>query len=561
MAATNGSNTNAGMFSNCCVAKLSNVEYWGIDCLAFGAVNDCQTAMTELLTEMNYAPKALDWLALGGAQQFVQGTLMTDCPTLSCNTITSDFYVNSYTLEFTDQPICPVAESVSPGVECYVGPWQVTLNVNNPLTDCQDGSFDMNFCKNRKTMDGRPFVRCCTFAYINSQGLGKCNFTGLASGTCQSYVGLLQSALDVSAYTAISSPLVLNECTQDGCNDPTDAEIGCPSVVDYNPPQSAGIVSTAPPELQSVGSVPDDGPPWAVMGIVASGILLLMALAGLYYYNSLEKPEPLFHTAGAKVIAEDVFIEPSQDHVLGKMLHDAPNHGVVHPRPHALREILNEQRGVRLPQALRMPPQMVAAEAAVASYADYLNKEAEARGVDLRNAATADSLDMGVSPEVALALEAVAGMVGPHAAAQMTSMRGQLPGQPLDHPQPSPAGVLALCDDQDGGDAFAIEQATQQNAIMQQQIGVANAETELREQQDIVMHALVPRGPNTDDEAVTPWGVAPLILTDKELPALGQPALDGPSAPPEVIVAKRPPAAAKRQRFGYAQGGLPQSVT
>merc|ERR1719188_2273949 len=119
--------------------------------------------------------------------------------------------MNPFTNMLTKEYICPVQESISPGISCYVGPWEVT-KVTDPKTECQNGNFDKNFCTDRKSPNGRPFSRCCTFTYINSVGVGECRFAGLTEGSCELYVALLQEQLKASSYTKIESAMVHYEC-------------------------------------------------------------------------------------------------------------------------------------------------------------------------------------------------------------------------------------------------------------------------------------------------------------------------------------------------------------
>lgn len=91
--------------------------------------------------------------------------------------------------------------------------------VNSERKSCyslKDGRFEWNFCKNRKSLDGRPFAVaelqngriseafgivslydlmvsgfqmhcaevCCSFLFLNPQGQAECRFMGAAQGTC-----------------------------------------------------------------------------------------------------------------------------------------------------------------------------------------------------------------------------------------------------------------------------------------------------------------------------------------------------------------------------------------
>lgn len=80
--------------------------------------------------------------------------------------ITEEFILNPFTGYFTDQRVCPVQESTDRGYECFEGPFEQT-GVTDVLTQCQDGRFEWNFCKNRKSYDGRPFAVCCSFLFLN----------------------------------------------------------------------------------------------------------------------------------------------------------------------------------------------------------------------------------------------------------------------------------------------------------------------------------------------------------------------------------------------------------
>merc|ERR1719329_1050463 len=103
--------------------------------------------------------------------------------------------------------------------------------IQDPRFECQDGGYEWNFCVNRKTFDGRPFQRCCAFAYLNAQSQSECRFVGLPGGTCDDYLEILRYELSASSFTAISNTLTLNDCEGDRCNDPWDIDLGCPEMV------------------------------------------------------------------------------------------------------------------------------------------------------------------------------------------------------------------------------------------------------------------------------------------------------------------------------------------
>lgn len=147
-----------------------------------------------------------------------------------------------------------------------------------------------------------------------------------------------------------SKTALLNDCDEDRCNDPRDPELGCPSMIIERPPQTRnaeGKSNTVPPleELMAGGTThQEDGPPWGIIMLGVGVILLVCLFLALLKCMVKEEVSPLYCSDKAKQVAGDTFVEPEQDHVIGSQLGDCKEHGVVKPRPFALKAALNEDK-------------------------------------------------------------------------------------------------------------------------------------------------------------------------------------------------------------------------
>lgn len=369
-------------FLTCCVAKISGLNYWGEDCLAFGTATNCTGKLDAILTRLQMEPLALDAAAVYDPlvpRRRPTGTMMSECSTSNCNMITEEFILNPFTGYFTDQRVCPVQESTDRGYECFEGPFEQT-GVTDVLTQCQDGRFEWNFCKNRKSYDGRPFAVCCSFLFLNPQGQAECRFMGAAQGTCDTLMAELQRNLSVSAFTRISNAQVLKNCYTDACNNPDDELAGCPAAVDREPAITDGLRTTLRPTREQLleGSVerPPEPPPWGLIGGLLSVPFALICIAVLLSKLGCfrEAIEPLFHSSKAVVVAHDTFIEPQKDLMVNGLGIESKTYGRVEPRALGLRKEKEDQEV--LPLALRQRPENAVPEAANAAWVDEVVKEA-----------------------------------------------------------------------------------------------------------------------------------------------------------------------------------------
>mmetsp|Transcript_52115 Transcript_52115/g.93409 ORF Transcript_52115/g.93409 Transcript_52115/m.93409 type:complete len:1160 (+) Transcript_52115:87-3566(+) len=364
------SNQDDCSFLGCCVAKIYGDDYWGQDCLAFGTPTNCTHELEVILDDFYQAQLPFDSLAVIAARdpprprQRPTGQLMVDCNEYGCNRITDEFEINPFTNLYTDDYVCPVQESKEKGLLCYQGPFEIT-GVTDVLTECQDENFEWNFCRDRKSVLGRPFVKCCNFLYINPIGAIECRFMGIPQGTCETVLEQLRLNLSMSAFTRISDTQVMYECDTDGCNNPKDEVNGCPDVVNEDTPITDGIRSTNKPTLEEllVGAEPrpPDPPPWGLIGGLSSIPFVLVCCAMLLNKLCEETPEPIFHSSKAEVIGNDTFVEPIKDS--GGILQDLDmKYGRVEPRPIGLTALMNETKVV--PEALRQNPALAVPEAA-----------------------------------------------------------------------------------------------------------------------------------------------------------------------------------------------------
>lgn len=323
-------------YARCCSARLWNVEYWGAECIGFGALPgyNCSVTLAELLVELRRKPRSAYAAGAGEPARIEGGYLLKDCEGTGCNWI-----------PFGVSP-CPKLESPDPGITCYEGPWAVT-RVQKASTGCQAGSSQWNFCLNRKTEDGRPFTRCCAFTYEKLYGVKECRFAGIPGGTCEAYVNALAFELSTSRYTAIGNMEIRVDCDGDKCNDPLDENRGCPD--DVILPEGSSIYDGA---ADYVG----DGPPWLIIFIIVVGVFVIVGIIGFAASKICAPPEQVdpFMSAKAQKVSQDTWIDPGQDEVTGL------NYGVVKPNQHAMKQILKEKQTI--PRALRQHPDLVLPE-------------------------------------------------------------------------------------------------------------------------------------------------------------------------------------------------------
>eukprot|EP00927_Polykrikos_kofoidii_P076947 TRINITY_DN73953_c0_g1_i1.p1 TRINITY_DN73953_c0_g1~~TRINITY_DN73953_c0_g1_i1.p1 ORF type:complete len:1221 (+),score=122.92 TRINITY_DN73953_c0_g1_i1:164-3826(+) len=365
----------ACLYESCCVATLTNIPFWSRYyqrdmCVAFGAPfrSNCSYELRLLLERISEATPSINDRAAWTVGQRkaipTTGKLTKACSDKDyCNTIPNDMIFDSKRLEYTDVPVCPYAETEDEGLECWEGPWDV-LRVTDPFNECQgtpgvpgSGRYKWNFCLNRKTYDGKPFARCCSFVYINTRGLVECRFIGIPQGgTCETWMSAFFINSQRSSYTEITSPMTMNDCLEPECNIPDDPDIGCPDVINKNPgiTQKAVQVEEQVPNLETMlDGAPERNtkdPPWAIIFVAIGGtILVILMLAGVKMATTVT-PEPLYHSRAAKVVTDETFVEPEKDPYL-EHLGDATI-GVVKPRPFGLRMLMKESK-FTLPKALR----------------------------------------------------------------------------------------------------------------------------------------------------------------------------------------------------------------
>lgn len=396
-------------FGRCCVAKFDKMEYWDRDCLAFGAYDDCSVALERLLSNIGQQPRSLASLSASRSQDVAKpkASVIVDCEGDLCNAVPDEKERNPYTGRLTDDLICRVEESKKAGLECFEGPW-VDTNPT-PLDDCQGENFKYNFCLNRKTTTGRPFRRCCTFLWVDSRMQPQCKFIGLEMGTCDYWLSAYKAQYAGDIFRAIDKETVLKDCdTGDRCNDPFDEEGGCPDAVVKRPRQVAHLI---PEEvdlealLQGGGEAPPEPIPWGMILIPIAGILFFGGAAYVVVKLIKDPERPLFHSDKAKVVQDDTFVEPQQDLDAGNAVVDGVAYGVVHPRPHALRMILKEQRQQNVPRALRKDPALTMGGITDAAYEARLAIEASVKGMPIERFREIAEMEGVVSPATGLPRE------------------------------------------------------------------------------------------------------------------------------------------------------------
>lgn len=371
-------------FLNCCVAKVTGVNYWGEDCIAYGTTTNCTYELEHVLDELQFVQLPMDARAQYDPlkdRPRPEGELLVDCNRDRCNEITTEKKINPFTGLEMQERFCPVEESPLPGLNCYIGPFDV-VGVTNVETQCQDQKFEYNFCKGTRSIDGRPFERCCNFLYINAQDAVECRMEGVAQGTCDVFLQELIFNKSASIWTTISNALVIQECFTDYCNNPMDEAFGCPQIVDKAPAITDGIRPTDEPSLEQIlkGSVerPPDPPPWGLIGGLCAIPFALVCMVWFVSKVFAAPPEPLWHSTSAKVVADDTFIEPTQDHYThGKLrshLNSELTYGKVEARPFGLQ--LQKDEEIVIPYALRQHPDVAVPEATNASWTDAIAFEA-----------------------------------------------------------------------------------------------------------------------------------------------------------------------------------------
>eukprot|EP00933_Yihiella_yeosuensis_P037468 TRINITY_DN31411_c0_g1_i1.p1 TRINITY_DN31411_c0_g1~~TRINITY_DN31411_c0_g1_i1.p1 ORF type:complete len:1145 (+),score=169.04 TRINITY_DN31411_c0_g1_i1:103-3537(+) len=401
------SRENATTFLGCCTARLTNVNYWKSDCITYGTMTNCTADLTRILEDMN--SRRLPWDVSASRDKRMpdyfyktSGYVLSECNKDGCNEVTKEFIVNPFTGFDTKTRVCPTEEAekfTGPGAEdlpnrkkgfqCYVGPWELT-GLTDVAFGCQ--KFKWNFCTDRKTWDGRPFSKCCTFLYINAKGKGECRFTGLAQGTCEGYLNELSFNLSTSPYTAISDGQVLMDCAGDNCNNPMDEDFGCPQMVVEKPRLSEKLRPTDEPTMEVIlkGSkmrVPP-GPNWGLIGGLCSlpCLLICVALGASRYFVRVD--QLIFHTEKAEIKADDTFVEPTRDDVRGPDFLRDTSFQKLGPRPFALTSQFADDKLVG--KSLWQDPDKVAPEALDAAWADSMAVHAKHLGLDPNDPAIID---------------------------------------------------------------------------------------------------------------------------------------------------------------------------
>lgn len=361
-------------FLRCCVAKVRGLNYWGEDCVAFGTLTNCTYELERVLDDLQAAELPLDARATYDTlkpRRRPTGELMVDCNKPGCNNITKAFKLNPFTNMMTTNRVCPVQE-LEDGLPCWDGPFEVT-GVMDVLRECQAGDFEWNFCIGKKTIDGRPFKKCCNFLYTIPSGAMECRFMGIAQGTCGESLDELARNLSTSDYTRIGSLTVMNDCETPYCNHPMDEYSGCPQVVIKKPEITDFLRPTIEPDLKTLlkGSkpAPEVPPPWGLIGGLSAVPFVLVCVAMVIMRCMREPPDPIYHTSKAKVVAHDTFIEPQQDTFKEPALQGLA-YGRVEPRPFALRNIMKEKEVVV--SALNQLPEHAVPEATNAAWVDNI---------------------------------------------------------------------------------------------------------------------------------------------------------------------------------------------
>lgn len=438
----------------CCVAHVHGIVSFGSDCIAFGAATNCTHQLGIMLKHMREEPPDLYSRAYFKEPPEMPrrpvpgGYLVSRCGSHHCNVIPDGFVENPRTGRPTEQRICPVGE-VPAGLTCWVGPWDVT-RVNRPREECENGNYKWNFCKDTKTHDGRPFVRCCTLAYVNAVGNTECRFLGLPFGDCWSYLETLKADLSTSTYTAIDSEQVLNDCQKDDCNDPEDKDKGCAISINKAPIQTAETNTPDPTILdrealmEGAVEAKGEGPPWLIIGLVSGCFLSFILIVAVTLHLLREIPVSPWYSSKAHVVAPDTWIEPDQDDTVNL------TYGVVKPRPVAFNMLVRDQKEKEghcfAPKALEDG----GALSQVGPVPEALNTpapEIEAGGPQLRHSATASTFRSGsMQGELALAIPSTRQSIQSHAS--FSSHPESVPSR-----QTSPPALASVAENAEAGEA------------------------------------------------------------------------------------------------------------
>lgn len=528
----------------CCVAHVSGIESWGSDCIAFGTTTNCSDGLASLLADLRNAEPTLYTESIydGIPLPVPSGYVQTSCTSDLCNAITQDLAVDSRTGRPTGERVCPVQESPSPGVECYEGPWDVDVFVN-PLTECQGSNYENNFCKNRRTMDGRPFVRCCATAFLTEQRTMACHFFGLPEhGSCLAYLRGLSADRSAKSGESISNLMVLTDgCLTDGCNDPKDPATGCLDVIDEMPWQVVSavgeIATTTTISRENVQVVEDEGP-WLVVGLIVAAVLAVGAgvcAGGAIYYllvvNSASGPT--WHSKKAKVISDSTWIEPEID------IYSGAEFGVVKPRP---RDMVMEATVVK---AQRRGGAIAASPATAALPAEPAEGEAPGSGLQLLAlpAPPPDTARTGSAAPATEATEVTAASSGPtshqhsgpRAAAAVNEGARHGPQPPLARPS-----YLAMSGTDDAVEPFTTARSSAARSAAGASASAASAVAALADEPLSGRWSLVSAGAQddqawalTDADDLPPWPEG-LALGDRPLPMKLAGNLPRQSRPPVV---------------------------
>jgi len=344
-------------FLQCCAAFISGVPFWGRTCISFGTTGNCSLDWPGRLDALQNAAPDLYYQAAGWSMAGISGSLETyihpldgieqeGCDTDLCNPVPPDMVPHPITQLPTSEPVCLVDESDLQGLECFEGPWD-EIDIDDPLTECQD--FRYNFCLNRRTWHGMPFIRCCAITSVLDVGGQSCMFRGIPAGTCEDYKDAW-----LAVAPGVSSAFVVGECFADRCNDPLNEVYECGAVVDEDPPETYGVKppaeEVAPLEklLVDAPAGKEDGPDLALIlgisGTLTAGLLVTMCVI----YRSCQKDEePLWHSSAATVVTKDTFIEPTTD------LEYNEGYNTVKPRPEALKVLEAKDRRMKTPKVLQ----------------------------------------------------------------------------------------------------------------------------------------------------------------------------------------------------------------
>jgi len=260
-----GCNATTCLFRQCCVAKIWGVDYWDKDCISFGAYDDCTGTLQRMIKSMRRE-------GLG----YVDGELTTQCSESNCNSLPTGYVLLNF--RPTQETLCPAnsGETSNPGLMCFEGPWEGMPEA------CQTGRRTTedtpNFCRNRKTFDGKPFTTCCVLGYLNENtGRIGCKYTGVERGTCISRLEELGGSIGGPS-TRVATTMLVSECFNDLCNYPIDPNMCETFGNSIDAEQFRMEKSTTTPPLALAVNSYEAGPPWLVIGICSgAGVVLIGA--------------------------------------------------------------------------------------------------------------------------------------------------------------------------------------------------------------------------------------------------------------------------------------------